>query len=57
MPFRAYKFSQRAPLPKSPSEGSDPAAPLKLATLPFPLIMFPAGSYDIHPEHNKMVSD
>ena len=37
--------------------GSDPPAPLTLATLPFLLIMFPAGSYDIHPEHNKMASD
>ena len=36
--------------------GSDPAAPLTLATIPFPLIIFPAGSYDIHPEHNKMAS-
>ena len=33
--------------------GSDPPAPLTLAALPFPLIMFPTGSYDIHPEHNK----
>ena len=28
-----------------------------LATLPFPLIMFPAGSYDIHPGHNKIACD
>ena len=34
--------------------GSDPPAPLTLATLPFPLIMFPADSYVIHPEHSKM---
>ena len=37
--------------------GSDSPPPLMLATLPFLLIMFPAGSYDIHPEHNKMASD
>ena len=37
--------------------GSDIPAPLTLGTLPFPLIMFPAGSYNIHPEHNKMASD
>ena len=36
--------------------GSDHPAPLTLATLPFLLIMFSAGSYDIHPEHNKMAS-
>ena len=37
--------------------GSDPPAPLTLATLPFPLIVFRADSYDVHPEHNKMTSD
>ena len=37
--------------------GSDPPAPLTLATLPFPLIMLAAGSYGIHPEHDKMASD
>ena len=37
--------------------GSDPPALLTIATLTFLLIMFPAGSYDIHPEHNKMASD
>ena len=36
---------------------SDPPAPLTLTRLLFPLIMFPAGSYNIHPEHNKMASD
>ena len=36
---------------------SDPPAPLMLATLPFPLVMFPAGSYDIHRKHNKMACD
>ena len=30
--------------------GSDPPTWLTLATLPFLLIMFPVGSYDIHPE-------
>ena len=37
--------------------GSDPSTLLMLATLPFPLVMFAAGSYDIHPEHDKMASD
>ena len=37
--------------------GSDPPAPLTLATLPFPLIMLAAGSHVIHPEHDKMASD
>ena len=38
-------------------KGSDPPGQLTLATFPFPTIMFAAGSYDIHPEHNKMTSD
>ena len=33
--------------------GSDSPAPLTLATLPFPLIMCPDGSYDIHPRHSR----
>ena len=37
--------------------GLDPPAPLMLATLPFPLIMFSAGSYDIHARHSKMACD
>ena len=36
---------------------SDPPAPFMFTTLSFPLIIFPAGSYDIHPEHNKMASN
>ena len=65
MLFRASKFSYGAPCPKSPAEGSDPPALLKLAGIAFLLIMFapgiisvfylmfPAGFYDIHPGHNK----
>ena len=30
---------------------------LTLATLAFPLIMFQAGFYDIHPGYNKMEGD
>ena len=36
---------------------SDLLAPLTLTTIAFPLIMFPAGSDDIHPGHNKMAWD
>ena len=56
-------FLRVTPRPKSPSEGFRPYPPppagasLTLTTLPFLLIMFPAGSYDIHSEHNKMASD
>ena len=50
-------FLRGTSLPKSPSDGlRPPPAPLTVATLPF-VLMFPAGSYDIHPEHNKMASD
>ena len=46
------------PPPKFPTEGlRPPTAPLKLATLPFLLIMFPTGSYDIHPGHKQMACD
>ena len=50
-------FLRGTPPPKSPSGGLRPPAPLTLATLPFPLIMIPVGSYDIHPGHNKMACD
>ena len=44
--------------PKSPAEvlrtPPPPTAPLMLATLPFLLIMFPIGFYDIHPGHKQM---
>ena len=46
------------PPPKFPTEGlRPPTAPLKFATLPFLLIMFPTGSYDIHPGHKQMACD
>ena len=37
--------------------GSDPPTPLMPATLLFLLNLFAAGSYDIHPEHDKMASE
>ena len=53
MLFRAQNFL-RAFGPLNPLlKGSDPPAPLALAKLAFPLIMFPVGFYDIYPGHNK----
>ena len=51
------KYWNRSKFPPKPLlRGSDPPAPLTLAKFPIPL-MFPAGSYDIHPRHNKMACD
>ena len=45
-------------LPKSPAEGLRlPTALLMLTKLPFLLIIFPTGSYDIHPGHKQMACD
>ena len=44
--------------PKPSAEGLRlPTLTLMLATLPFLLIIFPTGSYDIHPGHKQMACD
>ena len=43
---------------KSPAEGLRlPSALLTLTTLSFLLILFPTGSYDIHPGQKQMTCD